>query len=114
AAPPCLPVAIPAGRALGVRPAPRDQKGFDTLWDLPQTARGDEWAKLLGPRRENETVRRVGVARLVIEKLVGPDPDEREKGGVVVGPTKENLQTADEVLGTVDAAPRVGSAEAHF
>jgi hypothetical protein len=113
--PPCLPVAIPAGRSLGVRPANRDEKAFDKLWSLPRAAQDEEWSKQLGPTRPNETLRRIGVAKLVIEKLVGPDPDEPAKTAVVVtGTSKESLQTADELLATVDAPPRVSTAEAHF
>src|SRR5207249_34613 len=62
--PPCLPVAIPAGRALGVPPAKRDATPFKTLWSLPQAARGEEWLKQLGPGQPDMNARRVAVADL--------------------------------------------------
>ncbi len=100
--PPCLPVAFPAGRALGVPLIKSDLAAFNKLWASPAgAARGDEWLKQLGPTRANETARRIAVAEMVVERVVND------------GPTSETLATADDVLGTVDG-PRVGTAEAHF
>ncbi|HJZ53793.1 MAG TPA: hypothetical protein VKE74_02485, partial [Gemmataceae bacterium] len=100
--PPCLPVAFPVGRALGVPSAERDLKAFGRLWSPPVgVTRVDEWKKQLGPEAANETARRVVVAEMLIERVLAD------------GPSKSTLETADAVLGVVDVA-RVGTAEGHY
>src|SRR5262249_30976524 len=100
--PPCLPVAFPVGRALGVPPFELGASDFLQLWSpRPSGDRVNVWRSQLSGNPANETDRRVVVAEMVIERVLAD------------GTTKPTLETADAVLGVVDVA-RVGTSEGHY
>lgn len=102
AEPLCLPVGLPVARSLGVPSPALSPDAFRRLWSPPPgVTRADEWSRILGPARANETALRISATAQVIDRVLRD------------GPSPEVLKTADEVLAEVNGS-RVGPAEGHF
>lgn len=107
---PVVGMAIPAGQALGIKPAEKvPPEEFKKLWTPPKEKdRARIWAGLSGDQNMLG-LRRVAVSEQVVDYVVATQPSSIASSG---GMSVTVLQVADEVFQDIGAEP--GTAEGHF